>query len=115
MKRESHLPDESALELAERLVSSGTSPSVGARRAENRDRVRRALHKLSEHDQEILVMRFLEYLDVGEIAELLGLTPGAVCARQLRAVRHLRQLLEEADFREISVRRMRGRIRAYDY
>ncbi len=96
--RELHLPDESVAELAELFVSTGTSPSSGARREESREQVRRAIGLLSEHDREVLVMRFLEHLDVGEIAAVLKLTPGAVCARQLRAIKHLRSILDASDF-----------------
>ena len=54
------LPDGSALELAQRLVASGTSPSGRAVREETRDRVRAALVALAEADREVLVLRYLE-------------------------------------------------------
>jgi RNA polymerase sigma-70 factor (ECF subfamily) len=87
------LPDESALELAGRLMASGTSPSHRLLRAELRDRVRAALLQLSEHDREVLVLRFLEQLSTREMAAVLGISEGAVKTRQTRALDRLGRLL----------------------
>lgn len=89
------LPDESAMDLARQLISSGTSPSGGALRAELRQRVRSALEQLDPGDREILVMRHVEQLKVSEIATLLGISEGAVKMRRLRAAERLRELLDE--------------------
>lgn len=94
------LPDESAAALAARLVTSATSPSQQAIRKEVRQRVRQALETLSERDREVLVLRHLEQLSVADTATILGITPGAVKVRHLRAVERMRQRLEatgEAD------------------
>jgi len=91
--RELHLSDDSVMELAERLVAGGNSPSEAVRGADDREHVRCALHELPLHDKEILVMRFLEHMEVHEIAASLELTPGTVCTRQLRALRRLRKQL----------------------
>jgi RNA polymerase sigma-70 factor (ECF subfamily) len=65
-------------------------------RNEMRQRLRAALDQLAPHDREILVMRNLERLSVAEIAEVLGLTAGAVKVRHLRALRRLRAILGES-------------------
>src|SRR5438445_8218723 len=65
------LPDASALELAQRLVSQGTSPSNGLLRDEVRGRVQAALTRLPEGDREVLVLRYLEKLSMGEVAVVL--------------------------------------------
>src|SRR5262249_28100328 len=47
------VPDESVLELAQRLVASNTSPNRRAIRDELRERVHRALEELGPRDREI--------------------------------------------------------------
>src|SRR5204863_7304361 len=87
------LPNESAQELAQRLVSSGTSPSNGVLREEVRGRVQAALARLPEGDREVLVLRYLEQLSMGEVAAVLEITEGAVKMRHTRALGRLCGLL----------------------
>jgi RNA polymerase sigma-70 factor, ECF subfamily len=87
------LPDESAMELAARLVARGSSPSARLRREELRGRVQTALAQLADRDREVLVLRHLEQLSTREIAAVLGITEGAVYTRHLRALERLRGLL----------------------
>jgi RNA polymerase sigma-70 factor (ECF subfamily) len=89
------LPDESAAELAQRLVVSGTSPSQRLMGEELRQRMQRALTNLPERDREVLVLRHLEQLSVAETAQVLGISPGAVKVRNLRALQRLRILLDK--------------------
>jgi RNA polymerase sigma-70 factor, ECF subfamily len=86
--------DESADQLAARLVADDTSPSGRAVRAEERERVRAALALLPPRDHEVLVLRHLEQLSPGEIGAVLGLCTGAVMTRHTRALERLRALLE---------------------
>jgi RNA polymerase sigma-70 factor (ECF subfamily) len=87
------LSEESALALADRLVSRGSSPSAGLHRSEQHRRVQAILGQLAEGDREVLVLRYLEHLSTQELAAVLGLTPAGVKTRQLRALRRLRDLL----------------------
>jgi RNA polymerase sigma-70 factor (ECF subfamily) len=87
------LPDESAQELAQRLAAPGTSPSDHLLRAELRQRVRDALARLSDGDREVLVLRYLEQLAMGEIAAVLDIAEGAVKMRHTRALQRLAGLL----------------------
>jgi RNA polymerase sigma-70 factor (ECF subfamily) len=87
------LSDASALALADRLVSGGSSPSDRLRHSEQRRRVQAILGQLAESDREVLVLRYLEHLSTPELAAVLGLTPAGVKTRQLRALRRLRDLL----------------------
>jgi RNA polymerase sigma-70 factor (ECF subfamily) len=89
------LPDESAQELARRLVSPGTSPSNQVLREELRGRVREALGQLPERDREVLLLRYLEQLSTAEVAAVLEITEGAVKVRHLRALARLRGLLSD--------------------
>jgi len=91
--RETHdaeLPDESAVQLGQRLMARDTSPSNRMIRQERRDQVKTALAEMSPRDREILVMRYLEHLDGAGIAEALGITEGAVKVRLLRALQRMR-------------------------
>jgi RNA polymerase sigma-70 factor (ECF subfamily) len=90
------LPDESSVELAQRLVSSGTGPSGQLLQGELRERVRSALARLGERDREVLVMRYLEGMSTKEVAATLEISEGAVKMRHLRALDGLRRLLADA-------------------
>src|SRR5215218_2796117 len=94
--RDIPLPDESTASLADRLLASGTSPSQGLIRDEMAQRVRGVLAAMSPHDQEVLVLRYLEQLSVGEIAAVLGVSEGAVKSRHMRALLRLRAVLDVA-------------------
>jgi RNA polymerase sigma-70 factor (ECF subfamily) len=87
------LPDDSALQLADRLLGRGSSPSARAQREEQRERVQNALARLAPRDREVLAMRYLEQLAMSEIAAVLGITEGAVKVRHLRALQRFHDLL----------------------
>lgn len=95
--REEHfapaLPDESAMQLAGRLMAPGSSPSKRLLREEVLFRVHGALGQLSPRDQEVLVLRHLEQMSIAEIAAVLAITEGAVKLRHLRALQRLRDVL----------------------
>jgi RNA polymerase sigma-70 factor (ECF subfamily) len=87
------LPDESAVRLANRIFARDSSPSTRLQHGELQKRVQTLLAQLNAREREILVLRYLEHLSTREIAAVLGLTESGVKTRQLRALRHLRDLL----------------------
>jgi RNA polymerase sigma-70 factor (ECF subfamily) len=99
---EMELPDESADALVDRLVASGTSPSRRLIREELRGRVQAALAALAARDREVLVMRYLEQLTAGEIADVLGIVEGAVRMRLVRALERLRGHLDDPHARSLN-------------
>ncbi|GAB3775825.1 RNA polymerase sigma-70 factor (sigma-E family) [Nocardioides ginsengisegetis] len=58
--------------------------------------LQRALAGLAPLDRAVLVLRYLEDLSVGEVAERLGVSPGAVRNRSMRALERVRPLLDES-------------------
>jgi RNA polymerase sigma-70 factor, ECF subfamily len=90
------LSDASIVQLAERVVATGTSPSMNLFRKELRRRVREALGQMKAEDREVLVLRYLEQLDAKEIAAIVGISEDAVNMRHLRALKRLRGLFHEA-------------------
>jgi RNA polymerase sigma-70 factor (ECF subfamily) len=81
------------LKLAERLLAPDTDPAHAALRQERRLQVRVLLERLAAGDREVLVLRFLERLSTAEAAAVLGISPGAVRLRLLRALERLREHL----------------------
>lgn len=89
--------DQSTMELAVQLCDPGVTPATAATRREIADQVERVIEQLSDQDREIITMRHYEHLSNLEIAEALDLNPPAASMRYLRALRRLRELLEQAD------------------
>jgi RNA polymerase sigma-70 factor (ECF subfamily) len=90
--------DESMLLLADRLATQQLGPGSRLIRQEIRARVQAALAQLPPQDREVLVLRFLEQLDISDTAAALGVTESAVKSRQFRAIERLGKLL--ADLRK---------------
>jgi RNA polymerase sigma-70 factor (ECF subfamily) len=91
--REVPLPDASSLQLAQQLLAGGSTPSQRLDRDEVADRVRQAVSRLSETDQEILLLRNLEKLSNHEAAHVLRIDPATASQRYGRALLRLRKLL----------------------
>jgi RNA polymerase sigma-70 factor, ECF subfamily len=89
------LPDESALELADRLLPGPSHPMGQLLREELRHRVQAALAKLGPRDREVLVLRHLEQLSSREMAAILNTSEGTLRVRHLRALQRFRNLLRE--------------------
>ena len=88
-------PDQSTMELAVQLCDPTMTPATAATQKEIATKVEDAIAQLGEQDQEIIVMRHYEHLTNLEIAEALDLNAPAASMRYLRAVRRLRELLQE--------------------
>jgi RNA polymerase sigma-70 factor (ECF subfamily) len=86
-------PDDSALELVQRLCSNGSRPDARLERQEIVQQVRQALERLPERDREVLVLRHLEHLPIKQIAAVLQISEAAVYTRHLRALERLGKLL----------------------
>lgn len=85
---------DSTTRAAADLMCQQTSPTGLARRAEDRERVQRALDSLDPLDREILILRHLEHLTNNEAAQELELQPAAASKRYVRALTRLRKQLK---------------------
>lgn len=80
------------------LPDGGPSLQEQAERSDTRDAVRRALDRLSPEHRQVLLLRFMQELDYGEIACALDVSEGTVKSRINRAKSKLREVLAAGNF-----------------
>jgi RNA polymerase sigma-70 factor (ECF subfamily) len=90
-----HLPDESQMELAGRLIDPGSSPSRRMEKKEQQLELNAALEDLNPDDREVLVLKYLEELSAPEIAEILCVSERTVWRRHTRAIEQLSDVLTD--------------------
>lgn len=76
-------------------VDDEPGPEPAAVTATETDRLRMHLHELPAAHREVIVMRVALGYSAGEVAALLGSTPGAVRVTQHRAMTRLRALMSQ--------------------
>ncbi len=94
-ERRPPLSDATSYDLGTLLVAGGASPSQDLMRDELIRRVREAIAAMSDDDQELLSLRHVEQLSMADVAESLGIREGTARVRHLRALRRLKELLED--------------------
>lgn len=82
--------DITALELPD----DAPTPQELSERSETQEAVRRAMGRLSAEHREILLLRYMQELDYGEIAAALDISEGTVKSRISRAKARLREVLD---------------------
>ena len=87
--------DQSTLDLAAQIADRDLTPAAAATLAELQRRFQGALDTLDEQDQEVILMRHFEHLSNSEVAQALGLSEAAAGMRYLRAMRRLRERLDD--------------------
>jgi RNA polymerase sigma-70 factor (ECF subfamily) len=75
------------------MVDQGEGPEAAAARAQDRERIQRALDTLPEHHRTIIMLSDLEGLSYREIAEVLSIPMGTVMSRLHNARKRLRDAL----------------------
>lgn len=99
VKREVHeneaAGDRSAAFLIQYLVASQTSPSGQLQQQERRRQIGAALQDLAADDRDILVLRHLEQLSIGETAAVLGISEAAAKSRHFRAIQRFRLIFTQ--------------------
>src|SRR6516165_1135606 len=89
------LPQADSVSLAAQLLGKLTTPSQAAIKAEMRLRVQEALNSMDPTDREVLALKHFEQLSTGEIAQVLGMSKAGAGSRYLRAIKRLREILEQ--------------------
>lgn len=91
------MPVKETLPLDEQLVAIEGNPSLAAAQVLTQRRLRAAVNRLTEDQQQVVILKFVEEMSNAEIARILGKTEGAVKSLQHRALASLRRHLEERD------------------
>jgi RNA polymerase sigma-70 factor (ECF subfamily) len=86
----------SEVELSEGLAAaSETSPAHQAGLNERKRLLEQAVQQLSEEQRDVILLRFMEGIDIQGVAQAINKTPGAVKALQYRALRALAELMQD--------------------
>ncbi len=85
-----------------RTKESTVDPHQSAERAITSDRIREALKHLTQDQQRVIVLRFLEGYSTSEVASMMDKDPDAIRALQHRALRALQPwMTEEAAVKQV--------------
>jgi RNA polymerase sigma-70 factor (ECF subfamily) len=94
--------EHSAFDLAAMIRDRDLTPAAAATHHELEQRFQAAVEQLEDTDREVILMRHFEQLSNGEVAQALELSDAAAGMRYLRAMRRLRELLQEPSSGEFS-------------
>jgi RNA polymerase sigma-70 factor (ECF subfamily) len=83
------------VELEEEMIATRDDPAAAAERGLNSDALKLALKKLNSEQRDVIVMRFVAGMPIGEVAHALHKSEDAVKGLQRRALITLRQILTE--------------------
>ena len=88
-------PQATSAALASQLVGNFTGPQDKAIRAERQVRLQDVLNNMDPEDREVIALRSFEQLSPAEVAAELGITTAAARMRYIRALRKLREELQQ--------------------
>ena len=83
-----HLP------LDEKHLPTHTGPEIPVETKLTQERLQQAIPKLTDDQQQVIILRFVEGLSNAETAQILGKSEGAIKALQHRGLASLRRILE---------------------
>lgn len=82
--------------LNERLTSAeNTDPTRQAILNERQERLAEAIQQLTEEQRDVILMRFIEGMDIKGVAQATNKTPGAIKGLQYRALRALAEIMQD--------------------
>jgi RNA polymerase sigma factor (sigma-70 family) len=79
------------------ISSDAPEPLELIMRDEQRERLKSVLSQLSEEERQLLALKIEGGLSSAEIADALGMKPGAIRTRLHRIIKRIRQLYEQTD------------------
>lgn len=88
-------PSQPALSLEEKLVSATAHPTTVLDQEFSHHALREALAELTDDQQQVIILKFVDGLSNLEVAQILGKTEGAVKSLQHRALASLGRVLGE--------------------
>ncbi|MDA0660690.1 MAG: sigma-70 family RNA polymerase sigma factor [Planctomycetota bacterium] len=88
-------PMATSTSLAAQLLGQVSSPSQIAMRDELAVQLEKAIHGMEPIDQEVLALRHYEELTNSEVAEVMGIQQKAASIRYVRALKRLKDILEQ--------------------
>jgi RNA polymerase sigma-70 factor (ECF subfamily) len=84
------------VELSDQMAAhGGTNPAYQAMLSERTRLLHQAIHKLNEEQRDVVLLRFMEGIDIQGVAKAINKTPGAVKALQYRALRSLAEIMQD--------------------
>lgn len=83
-------------ELNERIIPAADNPVLSFEKLLSEQQLREAIHTLTDDQQQVIFLKFVDDLSNAEVADILGKTEGAIKALQHRALASLRRALEGA-------------------
>jgi RNA polymerase sigma-70 factor (ECF subfamily) len=89
------LPSQPSLSLEEKLVAAGEHSGERLESEFTHEELRRALAELTDDQQQVIILKFVDGLSNHEVAHILGKTEGAVKSLQHRALASLGRVLGE--------------------
>ncbi len=84
------------VELSEHLAAAAPANPVYQANLNERNRLlHQAIQQLSDDQREVIMLRFMEEIDIQNVARVIKKTPGAVKALQYRALRALAEIMHD--------------------
>lgn len=89
------------VELGEHLAAQAeTNPLYQALLGERRRHLLAAIQQLTDEQRDVVVMRFIEGMNIESVAKAINKTPGAVKGLQYRAIRTLAEIMQDFSMTE---------------
>jgi RNA polymerase sigma-70 factor (ECF subfamily) len=85
--------DDAGPQLEHKASHDDVRPELAFAQLVTGERVRHAIDRLTEEQQQVLALRFFEGLSTGEVADIMGKRRGAIRGLQFRALGALREML----------------------